>query len=102
MNTEDKKQLASILERAESNLADNVMPFWADHTWDEEYGGFLTRLDRRGRRLDAREKILMMQIRMIASLSSAHRFGIRDRGYLELAGNKWSDFLSSNHDVAAY
>jgi mannobiose 2-epimerase len=34
----------------------------------------------------------MMQIRMIASLSSAHRFGIRDRGYLELAGRGY-DFL---------
>ena len=92
LNAEEKKQLVLILKRAESNLSDNVMPFWADNTWDEEYGGFLTRLDRRGRRLDASEKVLMMQIRMISSLSSVHRFGIQERGYLELAGRGY-DFL---------
>ena len=54
LNTEEKNLLARILEQAESNLTDSVMPFWADNTWDEEYGGFLTRLDRRGRRRDRR------------------------------------------------
>lgn len=92
LNAEMKAQLARILERAESDLADKEMPFWANNTWDEEYGGFLTRLDRRGRRIDASEKILMMQARMIASLSAAHRHGINDRGYLELAA-KGYDFL---------
>ncbi len=81
LNAEEKKQLAIILKQAEFNLIDNVMPFWGDNTWDEEYGGFLTCLNRRGKRLDVSEKILMMQIRMISSLSSAHRFGIQDRGY---------------------
>ena len=61
------------------------MPFWADHAWDHEYGGFLTRLDRQGRRLEDHEKILMMQVRMIASLSWAHLHGLNDRGYLDLA-----------------
>ena len=37
--------------------------------WDDDYGGFLTRLDRHGRRLDDSEKFLMMQVRMIASLA---------------------------------
>ena len=92
MNNEEKKQLALILKRAESNLTENEMPFWANNTWDEKYGGFLTCLDRRGRRLDVREKVLMMQIRMISSLSSAHRFGIQNRGYLKLAGMGY-DFL---------
>ena len=67
LNAEEKKQLALILKQAESNLLDNVMPFWGENTWDEEYGGFLTRLNRRGRRLDVSEKILMMQIRMISN-----------------------------------
>ena len=92
MKTEQKKRLTRILGQAESTLEDNVMPFWADNTWDDEYGGFLTRLDRRGRRLEEGEKILVMQVRMISSLSAAHRYGIRDRGYLELAG-KGYDFL---------
>lgn len=82
----DRARLADILRRAESALADNLMPFWATHAYDAEYGGFLTRLDRRGRRLDDSEKILIMQVRMISSLASAHRFGLNDRGYLDLAG----------------
>ncbi|MBI4558249.1 MAG: AGE family epimerase/isomerase [Candidatus Hydrogenedentes bacterium] len=95
LNSDIRTRLQLICERAESNLSDNLMPFWANHTWDTEYGGFLTRLDQRGRRLETDEKILIMQVRMIASLSLAHRFGLNDRGYLELAG-KGFDFLVRN------
>jgi len=42
--------------------------------------------------LDDREKVLMMQVRMIHSFSAAHRHGLSDRGYLELAG-KGFDYL---------
>ncbi len=81
----DRMHVAQMIGQAEAALADNLLPFWANNTWDAEYGGFLTRLDRRGRRLDDSEKVLMMQVRMIYSLSAAHRHGLRDRGYLELA-----------------
>ncbi len=66
------ERLALIRQRAESTLKDNVLPFWTRNTWDQEYGGFLTRLDRRGELLDKSEKVLMMQARMIISLSAAH------------------------------
>ncbi len=78
---------------AEELLAENLMPFWANHAWDREYGGFLTRLDRQGRRLEDSVKILMMQVRMIASLSAAHRHGLTGRGYLELASQGF-DFIT--------
>lgn len=84
---------SSIHHLAEASLAENLMPFWANHAWDAKYGGFLTRLDRQGRRLDDSEKILMMQVRMIASLSAAHRHGLKDRGYLELAA-KGFEFIT--------
>ncbi len=77
--------IAHMLQIAETALTDNLMSFWAHNTWDMQYGGFLTRLDRRGRILDATEKVLMMQVRMIAALSAAHRHGLRDFGYLDLA-----------------
>lgn len=80
-----REALTDLREKAEAALAENLIPFWADNTWDEIYGGFLTRLDRRGRRLDASEKVLMMQVRMIYSLAAAHRHGLRDQGYLERA-----------------
>jgi len=88
----ERRQLALVLEEAELLLAENLMPFWAENAWDAEHGGFLTRLDRRGRRLADNEKILMMQVRMIYALSAAHRHGLDDRGYLERAGEGF-DFL---------
>jgi mannobiose 2-epimerase len=90
MNSLEKFPIHELAERA---LADNLMPFWANHAWDHECGGFLTRLDRQGRRLDDSEKILMMQVRMIASLSAAHRHGLNARGYLELAA-KGFEFIT--------
>ena len=75
-----------ILRNVESSLADNIMPFWTRNTWDEEGGGFITHLDRTGNRLGPSDKYLVMQARMIWTLAAAHRHGLADRGYLELAG----------------
>ena len=91
-NTGLSGRLAENLRRFGENLAESVMPFWAGNAWDHEYGGFLTRLDRIGRRLESREKFLMMQVRMLASLSWAHGFGLTDSGYLDLADRTF-DFL---------
>ncbi|NUM53665.1 MAG: AGE family epimerase/isomerase [Candidatus Hydrogenedentes bacterium] len=79
------EELTIIAGKAESTLAGNLMPFWATHAVDKEFGGFLTRLDRYGNRLDDCEKILIMQVRMIAALSMAHMHGLGDGRYLELA-----------------
>lgn len=92
LNSNEAARVVQIRAQSASALSDNLMPFWANNTWDEEYGGFLTRLDRRGQRLDDLEKVLMMQVRMIHSLSAAHRHGLRDRGYLELA-DRGFDYL---------
>jgi len=91
--------LSDMRHRAESLLSENLMPFWARHAWDREYGGFLTRLDRRGVRLDDSEKVLMMQVRMIYSLSAAHRHGLRDRGYLELASRGFEYLIHNFWDT---
>ncbi len=98
VNLELRTVLTDVLKRAETALADNLMPFWANHTWDNEYGGFLTRLDRRGRWLDTSEKFLMMQVRMIAALSAAHRFGLTDRGYLDLAAKGFEFLIAAMWD----
>ncbi len=87
--------LEQVCSKAEALLAGNLMPFWAKHAWDHEHGGFLTRLDRRGRRLEDHEKVLMMQVRMIHSLSAAHRHGLCNQGYLALA-NQGFDYLVAN------
>jgi mannobiose 2-epimerase len=86
------KELLEIQKKATANLKDNVLPFWTRATWDHEHGGFLTRLDRAGNVIDTSEKIFIKQARMLWSLAAAHRFGITDRGYLELA-HKAFDYI---------
>jgi mannose/cellobiose epimerase-like protein (N-acyl-D-glucosamine 2-epimerase family) len=80
-----EKKLREIQNKAKANLRDSVLPFWTRVTWDQEYGGFLTRVDRCGNVIDASEKLFIKQVRMLWSLAAAHRSGITDRGYLELA-----------------
>jgi len=77
--------LGAIRSCIERDLAENVLPFWARHAPDPEYGGFITHLGRAGDRLGPTEKYLVMQARMIWTLAAAHRYGLTDQGYLELA-----------------
>lgn len=93
--------LDRLRRQAAAALAENLIPFWANNTWDEAHGGFLTRLDRRGRRLDNSEKVLMMQVRMIYSLSAAHRHGLCDRGYLERADRGFQYLIDTFWDPFA-
>ncbi len=78
-------RLLDIQKKAVANLKDSVLPFWTRATWDQEHGGFWGRLNRCGNVIDTSEKLLIKQVRMLWSLSAAHRFGITDKGYLELA-----------------
>jgi mannobiose 2-epimerase len=79
-------RLAAIRHQAQTALADNVLPFWASHAWDEVEGGFITHLDQVGRRLGPTDKYLVPQTRLVWTLAAAHRHGLVDKGYLELAG----------------
>jgi mannose/cellobiose epimerase-like protein (N-acyl-D-glucosamine 2-epimerase family) len=78
-------RLLEVRKKAVANLKDSVLPFWTRATWDQEHGGFWGRVDRGGNVVDASEKLLIKQVRMLWSLSAAHKFGITDKGYLELA-----------------
>jgi mannobiose 2-epimerase len=90
---EVRRRLQDIRDKALANLRNNVLPFWTRATWDSEYGGFLTRFDRRGNPLEATEKLFIKQVRMLWSLAAAHAAGITDRGYLELA-HKTFDYIT--------
>jgi len=99
-----RSKLSEIQKKTEINLKDNVLPFWTKNTWDNEYGGFLTRLDRTGKLIDTSEKVFIMQIRMIWSLSAAHRFGITDKGYLAIAHNAFDYIIQTmwDHDEGGF
>ena len=88
--------LEGIHKQAMENLKSNVMGFWVEHGYDEEFGGFYTNLDRRGNKLPDGTKRLLMQVRTIWSLAAAHRHGITDKGYLEMAA-KGVDFVEKHY-----
>ena len=94
----DAARLAAILTRTESALADDILPFWTRETWDEESGGFITYLDRAGRRSGPTGKFLMTQAGMIWALAAAHRHGVESQGYLELARRGVQFFLEKMWD----
>jgi mannobiose 2-epimerase len=81
----DAARLGSILARIESGLAHDVLPFWTRETWDEDGGGFITHLDRAGHRSGPTSKCLVTQAGTIWALAAAHRHGLDERRYLELA-----------------
>jgi mannobiose 2-epimerase len=81
----DASSLDVLRKRVERMLAEDVLPFWTRHTWDEEHGGFITYLDRTGGRLGPADKGLVSQARMIWTLAAVHRHGLADRGYLDMA-----------------
>ena len=81
----DAARLASILARTESALADDILPFWTRHAWDDDAGGFITHLDRTGRPSGPTSKHLVTQAGTIWSLAAAHRHGLGGGAYLALA-----------------
>jgi mannose/cellobiose epimerase-like protein (N-acyl-D-glucosamine 2-epimerase family) len=70
-------------ERYRRHLAASLLPFWADHSIDTEFGGFLNCLDRQGRVFDT-AKVSAMQARMIYAFARGHEV-LGDSAYLDIA-----------------
>jgi len=70
-------------ERYRRHLAKSLLPFWAEHSIDTEFGGFLNSLDRQGRVLDT-AKVSAMQARMIYAFARGHEV-LDDDAYLDIA-----------------
>jgi len=73
-------------------LKTKLLPFWLDNSIDEEYGGFLTYFNRDGSKSGKTDKTLIMQLRMIFTLASAHRAGYGEGRCVE-ATKQGIDFL---------
>jgi len=94
LSADERQRLSTILHQADGDFRNDVMPFWTRATWDEVNGGFTTDVDRKGNPRVGSDKFLIMNARMIWTLAVAHEYGIKDKGYLELAG-KGVKFLTS-------
>ena len=68
-------QIQGIIDLLQPYLIKKLLPFWLDNSIDEENGGFLTYFNRDGSKSRKTDKTLIMQLRMIFTLASAHRAG---------------------------
>ena len=69
------EEIRGVLERTRTYLTDTLLPFWLERSPDPPLGGFLSYFDRNGRPTGETTKTFLMQIRMLYTLSSAHRAG---------------------------
>ncbi len=92
----DRNRIQSILDRSEKYLTSTLLPFWIERSVDRQAGGFLTYFDRDGKPTGETVKTFLMQIRMLYTMSSAHRFGYGGGRCAELA--KWAaDFILQHY-----
>jgi mannose 2-epimerase len=89
-------EIINVLEGMESYLKDTLLPFWIERSPDREFGGFLSYFDRYGRSTGETTKTFLMQIRMLYTMSSAHRFGYGNGRCAELA-EMGARFISNHY-----
>ncbi len=53
-----------LSEQYRNELLGNIIPFWMEHSLDEQYGGYFTCLDRTGNVFDA-DKFIWLQCRQV-------------------------------------
>ena len=96
VNVPTQSEVNDLLQRTETYLTDRLLPFWIANSPDREYGGFLTYFDRHGKATGETTKTFLMQIRMLYTLSSAHRSGYGAGSCAELA--RWAaDFILAHY-----
>ena len=89
-------EVRAILERTERYLTETLLPFWIERSPDPEHGGFLSYFDCQGRATGETTKTLLMQLRLLYTMSAAHRAGYGDGQCLELA-RAGADFLLEHY-----
>ena len=87
-----KDQIVKCKTEIETHLQKELLPFWLDRCKDEKHGGFISHFDNDGNDSGTDEKSLVGQSRMTYTFASAHRAGIGDGVFAELAAHGL-DFL---------
>ena len=77
-----------------SELLDKVIPFWENHSKDEEFGGYFTCLDRQGNVFDT-DKFIWLQAREVWMFSSLYNNVEQKQEWLKMAVHG-ADFLQEH------
>jgi mannobiose 2-epimerase len=71
MKTMDIDKIQQWKTQMEHHLHAELLPFWLERCWDDQYGGFITQFDERGEDSGVDEKSILAHMRTIYSLSLA-------------------------------
>ncbi len=80
-----RAEVTQILDRTQAYLEHTLLRFWIENSPDPNFGGFLSYFDRNGRPTGETTKTFLMQIRMLYTMASAHRYGYGGGRCAELA-----------------
>lgn len=75
---------SELAQKYKSELLDKVIPFWENHSKDEEFGGYFTCLDRTGKVFDT-DKFIWLQAREVWMFSSLYNNVEQKPEWLEMA-----------------
>jgi N-acylglucosamine 2-epimerase len=73
-----------LAQKYKSELLDKVIPFWLNNSKDEEFGGYFTCLDRKGKVFDT-DKFIWLQAREVWMFSSLYNNVEQKPEWLEMA-----------------
>ena len=77
-------EIKKLAQQYKSELLNKVIPFWMDHSKDEEHGGYFTCLDRRGKVYDT-DKFIWLQGREVWMFSKLYNQVEQKPEWLEMA-----------------
>jgi len=89
-------EVSQILNDTETYLTGSLLPFWMERSPDPVSGGFLPFFDGQGKPTGETEKTFLSQIRMLYTMSSAHRAGYGEGRCAELA-NRCARFILDHY-----
>ncbi len=79
------QEVQKFIDLYDPYLKNQLLPFWLDNSIDKEYGGFLSYFNRDGKPTGKTNKTLICQLRMVYTMSSAHRAGLGEGRCLQAA-----------------
>ncbi|MEF2964762.1 AGE family epimerase/isomerase [Paenibacillus sp. M1] len=80
-------------EQLQTELQDNILQFWIDHTIDNEHGGFIGGIDQNLVTNSKADKGLVLNARILWTFASAHRL-YPSNEYLKMAERAYDYLLS--------
>jgi N-acylglucosamine 2-epimerase len=89
--------LKTLTQKYKSELQDNVIPFWMNHSKDSQYGGYFTCLDRQGNVFDT-DKFIWLQGREIWMFSKLYNQVEQKPEWLEMALHGANFLQKYGHD----